>query len=100
MGPSAAYEMMGIAYASIPKEHLDDDARRVAVRAVASSIVRTEDMHPNLAAVLREVLARAPENDPAMLGDDLDSPPIFLERVARLGKTQQRFVLRVLAVAS
>jgi len=99
MGPSAAYEMMNIAYGSIPETDLDDETKRVAVRAVASSIVRTEDMHPNLAAVLREVLARAPQKDDAE-STDLDMPSVFLERIARLGKTQQRFVLRVLAVAS
>jgi hypothetical protein len=100
MGPSAAYEMIEIAYGSIDESALTDETRRVAVRAVASSIVRTEDMHPNLAAVLREVRARAPamEGDPD--GGDLDAPSIFLARIMKLGSAQQRFVIRVLAVAS
>src|SRR5262249_53880360 len=78
--------------------HLDAATRRVAVRAVASSIVRTEDMHPNLAAVLRQVLARTSDVD----GDaeDLDAPSVFLLRIQKLLPVQQRFVLRVLSVAS
>lgn len=98
MGPSAAFEMIGVAYGSIREGELDDATRRVAIRAVASSIVRTEDMHPNLAAVLREVLARAPKNDTD--AEDLDSTSIFLDRVTKLTKDQQRFVMRVLAIAS
>jgi hypothetical protein len=95
MGPSAAHEMITLAFATLPDA--GDDARRAAVRAVASSIVRTEDMHPNLAAVLREVIARAPPAD----GDvDLDLPSLFLTRLAELTPPEQRFVLRVLAVAS
>jgi hypothetical protein len=98
MGPSAAFEMLTIAYGSLPPEVLDEPTRRVAVRAVASSIVRTEDMHPNLAAVLREVMERAPKDD--VDGEDLDAPKMFLSRLAKLGATQQRFILRVLAIAS
>lgn len=99
MGPSAAHEMISAVFASTPADDLDAETRRVAVRAVASSIVRTEDMHPNLAAVLREVLAHAPPAD----GDDasdLDLSRVFLERLAALDEGKQRFVLRVLAVAS
>jgi hypothetical protein len=99
MGPSAAREMIGLVWATAPAD-LDDETRHVAVRAVASCIVRTEDMHPNLAAVLREVIARAPAmNDTG----DLDVTSVFLDRLAKLGvqgDPRQRFVLRVLAVAS
>lgn len=98
MGPSAAFEMLTIAYGSLPPEILDEPTRRAAVRAVASSIVRTEDMHPNLAAVLREVMDRAPKDE--VDGEDLDAPRLFLARLDKLGATQQRFVLRVLAIAS
>jgi hypothetical protein len=72
-------------------------ARRVAVRAVASSIVRTVDMHPNLAAVLREVIARSPEKTDEA---ELDDPRLFLARLRSLGDADRRFVVRVLAVAS
>lgn len=98
MGPSAAFEMLTIAYGSVPPEILDDPTRRCAVRAVASSIVRTEDMHPNLAAVLRAVVERAPKD--LVDGEDLDAPRTFLARLVELGATQQRFVLRVLSIAS
>jgi len=99
MGPSAAHEMVTAVFASASPADLDDETRRIAVRAVASSIVRTEDMHPNLAAVLREVLARAPatiEDDAA----DLDVSRVFLDRLATLGESRRRFILRVLAIAS
>lgn len=95
MGPSAAHEMIALAFATA--RDVDDETRRVAVRAVASSIVRTEDMHPNLAAVLREVIARAPSMEDAT---DLDLPSAFLARLRDLDGARQRFVLRVLAVAS
>lgn len=98
MGPSAAFEMLTFAYGSVPPEILDDTTRRVAVRAVASSIVRTEDMHPNLAAVLREVMDRTPKDE--VDGEDLDAPRLFLVRLAKLGGAQQRFILRVLSIAS
>jgi hypothetical protein len=98
MGPSAAFEMLDVAYGSSPAESIDETTRRVAVRAVASSIVRTEDMHPNLAAVLREVMRRAPKDD--IDGEDLDAPRLFLARLAKLGATQQRFILRILSIAS
>ncbi len=95
MGPSAAHEMIGLAFATLPD--VDQDVRRVAVRAVASSIVRTEDMHPNLAAVLREVIAREPS---VAHETDLDVTSVFLARLRDLGADEQRFVLRVLAIAS
>jgi len=96
MGPSAAQEMVGIVYGD---RAADDETRRCAVRAVASCIVRTEDMHPNLAAVLREVIARAPESD-VDGSTDLDATDVFLAALAKLTPDAQRFVLRVLAVAS
>lgn len=97
MGPSAAHEMIGAVFASASPNDLDEETRRMAVRAVACSIVRTEDMHPNLAAVLREVIARAPLLDDA---SELDATDVFLARLAALDGGRRRFVLRVLAVAS
>lgn len=97
MGPSAAREMLRTISERAAPHARDDEARAMAVRAVASAIVRTEDMHPNLAAVLGEVLASAPTMGEA---DDLDAPQVFLARLATLETNRQRFVLRVLAVAS
>lgn len=97
MGPSAAQEMVDLAFASATSHELDDETRLTAVRAVASSIVRTEDMHPNLSAVLREVLARAPSVEGI---EDLDVPSTFLAHLAALDDGRRRFVLRVLAIAS
>ncbi|MGH7284795.1 MAG: LBF_2804 family protein, partial [Polyangiaceae bacterium] len=45
MGPSAAIEMIGVLFENA--HDLSDLGRAAALRAVASSIVRTRDMHPN-----------------------------------------------------
>src|SRR5690606_38881394 len=49
-------------------------------------------------AVLREVIARAPAAEAGT--EDLDATGLFLERLKDLRATQQRFVLRILAIAS
>ncbi len=97
MGPSAAREMVDLV---LPEgAPLSREARITAVRAVASSIVRTEDLHPNLAAFFLEVARRVGEKEIA--GEqDLDDTAVFLERIARLDGGEQAFVLRVLAIAS
>lgn len=107
MGRSAAHEMIGLVFERAPA--LSDAGRAAAVRAVASSIVRTEDMHPNLVAVLMEVLehtrlasrrdAKAVVSAPDDAGD-LDDPGTFLARLRALPGAEQRVVLQVLGVAS
>lgn len=94
MGPSAASEMLDIVFAAHPAE-LGEDARACVVRAVASSIVRTEDLHPNLVALLAEVMRRANVRD-----DKIDDTKAFLARLAALRSDDQTCILRVLAIAS
>jgi hypothetical protein len=94
MGPSAAHEMVELVFDG--EGDLDAETQRTALRAVASCIVRTEDMHPNLAAVLREVSARAGAADIP----DLDVTSVFLERLAALDERRRPVVLRILSIAS
>lgn len=79
------------------------------MRAVASSIVRTEEMHPNLVALLRVVTARvgvATGDEPEARiaspdgAGDLDDSHAFLAQLAVLDAAEQRQTLRVLAIAS
>jgi hypothetical protein len=105
MGPSAAKEMVELVFAS--GITLSPIARTATLRAIASSIVRTEDVHPNLAALFYEVARRVDRlprerGRPIVTDDagDLDDPRVFLERVARLAPDEQRIVLQILAIAS
>lgn len=94
MGPSAAQEMVS----AIFDQGIDPspEARMTFVRAVASSIVRTEDLHPNLYAVLSEVSKRAPEPIPA----GIDDSAAFLQSLQSLRPDEQRMALQVLAAAA
>jgi hypothetical protein len=107
MGPSAAREMIDVVFAG--NASLSPAGKTAIVRAVASSIVRTEDLHPNLAALLHEVALRV--HDAALLdprerlraeddAGDLDDSRAFLACLARLDRPEQTIALRVLAIAS
>lgn len=99
MGPSAAREMLASllgAHVEAQKQELSAPARDCLVRAVASSIVRTEDLHPNLVALFREAAARAEVDVPV----DVDDTRVFLTHLSRLDAAEQTCILRVLAVAS
>ncbi len=107
MGPSAAREMIDVAFAG--ERPLSSAGKTAVLRAVASSIVRTEDLHPNLAALLHEIALRmreVPRIDPRKRldaedeGGDLDDSRAFLASLAKLDRSEQRIVLRVLAIAS
>lgn len=107
MGPSAAREMVGIVFEDLQTP--SPAGRAALVRAVASSIVRTEDMHPNLVALLREVAGRvglASDRDAEELvastdgAGALDDSKAFLVQLAALDEAEQRTTLRVLAIAS
>ena len=94
IGPSAAYEFCAL----ILKEPdtLSVQTKRCALRAIGSAAVRSEDLHPNLVALLQAVRAR--------LGLDtiesIDDSQRFLREIALLAKHEQTIVLRVLAAAS
>lgn len=100
MGPSAAHEMMSVVFRD--DDVLRPEAASVAMRAVASSIVRTEDLHPNLIALLEEVAVRsgARSTRQRVADTDLDDTRIFLAELAALTKDEQSVVLRVLAVSA
>ncbi|MBK9259132.1 MAG: hypothetical protein IPM54_04790 [Polyangiaceae bacterium] len=94
MGPSAAHELVTAIFdQGIPQS---PEGRVTLVRAVASSIVRTEDLHPNLQSVLIEVMRRV--EDP--LPEGIDDSRAFLESLSRLDKPEQRMALQVLATAA
>lgn len=94
MGPSAASEMLDIVFAAHAGT-LEQSTRACVVRAVASSIVRTEDLHPNLVALLGEITRRADVRD-----EGIDDTRAFLARLHDLNRAAQTCVLRVLAIAS
>lgn len=114
MGPSAAREMIAIAFAG--NRAVSPAGKAAVVRAVASSIVRTEDLHPNLAALLHEVarvgirgadaVDAGTRMDPHVrleIDDeegDLDDSRAFLRSLAKLAEGERTIVLRVLAIAS
>ena len=94
MGPSAAKELI----TAIFDQGIDPspEARMTFVRAVASSIVRTEDLHPNLYAVLAEVTSRVEVPIP----DGIDDSAAFLQCLAKLSPEEQRLALQVLSTAA
>jgi hypothetical protein len=94
MGPSAAHELVSAIFDQ--KITLSADARVTLVRAVASSIVRTEDLHPNLQAVLIEIMRRI--EDP--LPEGIDDSRVFLDKLQSLTKDEQRMALQVLSAAA
>ncbi|MDC3952587.1 LBF_2804 family protein [Polyangium jinanense] len=94
MGPSAARELVGAIFDQ--GIALSAEGRLALVRAVASAIVRTEDLHPNLHAVLVEVLRRV--DDP--LPEGIDDSRVFLDVLSRLPHAEQRMALQVLHAAA
>lgn len=93
MGPSAAKELVEVVFADAPV--LSDAGRLATVRAVAAAIVRTQDLHPNLLALLTEVQAKAGDTGNA----ELDDPGEFLRSLKTLAPGEQRLALQTLAVA-
>lgn len=94
MGPSAAQELTAILF---PGDTPVPAATATAsLRAIASAIVRTQDLHPNLVALLELVRARVGTTEVI----ELDDPARFLGEIAALAPEAQAAVLRVLAVAS
>ncbi len=67
-----------------------------SLRAVASAVVRTQDLHPNLVSLLECLRARVGADEVI----ELDDPTRFLAELRGLDRDAQARVLRVLAVAS
>jgi hypothetical protein len=93
MGPSASRELVDVIFADAPPLSLE--GRVSAARAVAASIVRTEDLHPNLSALLNEVMRHVRDTGRA----ELDDVGQFLQGLRALAPAEQKLSLQVLAIA-
>jgi hypothetical protein len=95
MGPSAAIEMVDAAFADVPQP---SPALLAAThQSLGSAVVRTQQLHPNHAALIRAFRTRfgAP---PA--GLEQDDSRGFLTSLSRLPPADARIVLRMLAAAA
>ena len=99
MGSAAAVEMVETLFRMTPAT--SEEQELTTVRAVAATIVRTEDLHPNIVAVMEVVRREAGELE--AYGDDdapLDDTASFLRALAALPPGERPLVMRVLAVAA
>ena len=90
MGPSAAGELAEVLVGSGDQPALTVDEGVAALRAVAASVVRTRDMHPNLAELIVEVACRVP---PPPDEAPLDDWSLYLEQLPTLDAAVRRRVL-------
>jgi hypothetical protein len=95
MGPTAAEEIVRTVLDDRPALSLE--GKLALHRAVASAIVRTRELHPNLVALMRSVRARIGEPAP---GTVLDETRLFLESLAALEPSEAKPVLCVLTAAA
>jgi hypothetical protein len=93
IGPSAARELVDAALGGATR--LGDRARLAAFRAVGSTVVQKRDMHPNVVALLQELVARLGDPPDVRL-DDADA---FVASLGELASEEQRVVLGVLVAA-
>lgn len=93
MGPSAALELVTFALADLEPSPA---GREAALRAVASAIVKTHDLHPNHLAVLRVFLAKSAQLEI----EELDDSTRFLGRLRDLSRIDQTLALRLLVIAA
>lgn len=93
MGPSAIEELLGFCFTD--GLQLSQHGRLAAVRAVASAIVRTQDLHPNLVHLLLQVRTRAGDVGSA----ELDDVGEFLRSLTTLAAPERQLALQVLAIA-
>jgi hypothetical protein len=95
MGPSAASELVRMTFGD--RKELEPAAAEAVLRAVGATIVKKEDLHPNLAALFREVRARVPHTTPS---HSLDDPKAFIARLSGMAEDESAVALRVLVIAS
>ena len=93
MGPSASGELVDLVFSDAPE--LSEQGRLAAVRAVASSVVRTEDLHPNLLALFGHVQKKAHYTG----SQELDDVAGFLTSLKTLIEPERRLALQILAIA-
>jgi hypothetical protein len=92
-GLSSAREAAASIFEGAPE--LSDEARAACLRAVASAIVRTRDMHPNLVLLYVEVRSKVGD----LVVVDVDDTRRFLHVLAALSEAEKRLVYRVLEAA-
>ncbi len=91
MGTSAAQSMLDAIHVAHPE--LSRAAKETMARAVASSVVRSAELHPNHAALMALLPVR-----PADI-DDIDDPNRLLLEMEALAESERIVVLQVLALA-
>ena len=92
MGPSAAASLVDELWARAPAS----PQRSGALRAVASAIVRSSDLHPNIVALLVEVEARAEGEEP----EALDDTERFVEEFRAADAEHRRWLYAVAVLAA
>lgn len=95
MGPSAAVEMVDAAFAETPEPSVALVA--ATHQSLGSAVVRTQELHPNHAALIRAFRRRFGE-PPA--GLEQDDSRRFLAALAALPPADAKVVLRMLAAAA
>lgn len=93
MGPSAIEELVGVIFGDAPQ--LSEQGKLSAVRAVASAIVRTQDLHPNLVRLLTTVSRHAGDTGK----NELDDVGLFLSSLRSLEPAELKVSVQILAVA-
>ncbi|MDP2275838.1 MAG: hypothetical protein Q8K32_34130 [Archangium sp.] len=93
MGPSAIEELVDAIFDDAPA--LSAQGKLSSVRAVASAIVRTQDLHPNLVRLLSSVARHAGDTGK----NELDDVGLFLSNLKHLEAAELKVSLQVLAVA-
>ena len=93
MGPSAVEELVKAVFDDAPT--LSPAGRLSAMRAVASAIVRTQDLHPNLVRLLSVVARRAGD----VGKEELDDVGLFLSSLKALEPSERKLSLQLVAVA-
>ena len=94
MGPSAIDELVKVIFDDAPE--LSAQGRLSAVRAVASAIVRTQDLHPNLVRLLSVVATRAGDTGK----NELDDVGLFLQNLMLAAQARDRVACRTGPAAS
>lgn len=97
LGPSAIEEALPILLpGAVP---LSPAVREAVMRAVAASIVRTKDLHPNLRALLLALHPRM-ESPSEVEWVELDDSRRFLAQLGELTPEEQTLCLRILGFAA
>lgn len=93
MGPSAIEDLVNAIFGDAPA--LSEQGKLSLVRAVASAIVSTQDLHPNLVRLLSSVARHAGDTGK----NELDDVGLFLSNLKNLEAAEVKVSLQVLAVA-